>query len=609
MPKVGAYYAKGFGCEFSVWAPLSKEIQVELNGEEKNRIPLVKDEFGYWSVYVPDVMPNTRYKYVIDTEQLWPDPASFFQPNGVHAASQVIDHSQFPWTDRSWKNHGLADYIIYELHIGTFTPEGTFAAACEKLDHVCELGVSAVEIMPVAQFPGARNWGYDGAYPYAVQDSYGGPDGLKAFVDCAHTKGLAVILDVVYNHLGPEGNYLWAYAPYFTDKYKTPWGNAVNFDDAYSYGVREYFIGNALYWLEHFHIDALRLDAIHGIYDMGAKHFLTELHERVKDFNQAQKTNRFLIAESDLNDIRVIASPDDGGYGMDAQWSDDFHHSLHVLFTGEKNGYYEDFTQAEDVLRAITHGFVYDWKYSRHRKRFHGSSALDMPAGKCIVAIQNHDQIGNRMLGERLSALVSFDSLKCAAALMLLMPYVPLLFMGEEVALDSPFLYFVSHSDKDLISAVRAGRKAEFRAFGWDQEPPDPQDERTFLRSKFTWQTLVGKRQRCMFDFYKKLIQIRKKYPLLRDGDKKTLHAFYDETNNTFAITRSNKTGLFHIFLNPNTAFQSIGLSAPVSKYQCILNTADQKWCCEPKAMPEECKAENAIGLSPLSLILLYKEL
>lgn len=609
MREVGAFYSTDSGTRFVVWAPLCNDIRLQIEGPEPRSIALAKDEYGYWSVSLADAPAHTQYKYIVDGKQTWPDPASFFQPHGVHAASEVIDHSLFSWTDDSWKGAALADYIIYEVHIGTFTPEGTFAAACEKLDHLCDLGVTAVEIMPVAQFPGERNWGYDGAYPYAVQNSYGGPDGLKQFVDRAHAKGLAVILDVVYNHLGPEGNYLWAYAPYFTDTYKTPWGNAINFDDAYSYGVREYFIQNALYWCRYFHIDALRLDAIHGIYDIGAKHFLKELHQRVERLSHETKKKHYLIAESDLNDVRVISDLAHGGYGLDAQWSDDFHHSVHALFTGEGKGYYEDFTQPEDVVQAITQGFVYDWKYSPHRKRFHGSSSAEVPADKLVIAIQNHDQVGNRMCGDRLSSLVPYDALKCAAALMLLMPYVPLIFMGEEAALDSPFLYFVSHSDPDLIQAVRDGRRAEFSSFGWDKEPPDPQDEKTFLRSKFSWEALAEEKHKRMRDLYAHVIQIRKEYPLLRDPGKKTLHAEYDKERNVFSITRRTKTELCHILLNPTERAQQCEIPFFADQYRCVLNTADAKWNYEKKDPALSLGHEKTIRLEALSLIVLYKEL
>ena len=442
-----------------------------------------KIEDGYWRASVEDLSPESLYMYRLEQERNHPDPASYYQPKGVHNPSQVIDHDSIHWEDNDWRGIHLSQMIIYELHTGTFTSEGTFDAIIPRIDDLIHLGVNAIELMPVAQFPGERNWGYDGVYTFAVQNSYGGPKGLKGLVNECHKRGIAIILDVVYNHLGPEGNYLWDFGPYFTDKYKTPWGSAINMDDAYSNGVRNFFIENALYWFNNYHIDALRLDAIHGIVDTSAKPFLYELGERVADFSDNMSRRFFLIAESNLNDPKVIMPRDLGGYGIDAQWCDDFHHSLHTLITGEASGYYIDFGRLEHLTKSFQEGFVYSGQYSHYRKRNHGNSSRERPANQFVVFSQNHDQIGNRMLGQRMSLLTSLEGLKLAAGITLLSPFIPLLFMGEEYGEEIPFLYFISHSDSDLIKAVREGRREEFKDFRWEGEPPDPQSINAFIQS------------------------------------------------------------------------------------------------------------------------------
>ncbi len=482
--RIGSFYLGNGECEFVVWAPLVENLSVKIVSPVERLLPMEKDSGGYWKAAAGDIFPGTRYLYRIEDERERPDPASNCQPLGVHGPSQVVDHGSFIWEDVEWGGAEPGGMIIYELHVGTFTPDGNFDALVRRIGELKESGINSIEIMPVAQFPGERNWGYDGVYPFAVQGSYGGPDGLKRVVNECHKEGMAVILDVVYNHLGPEGNYIWDFGPYFTDKYKTPWGWAINFDDAYSDDVRNYFIENALYWFDNFHIDALRLDAIHAIYDFSAKPFLMDLSENVDSFSSSKGRKFYLIAESDLNDARVILNRESGGYGIDAQWCDDFHHSVHTILTDERTGYYMDFGRIEDMVKSLKEGFVYSWDYSAYRKRRHGSSSRDFPADQFIVSSQNHDQAGNRMLGERLSALVTFEALKVAAGVVLFSPYIPLLFMGEEYGEDSPFLYFVSHSDADLIESVRKGRINEFNSFAKEKEFPDPQDVETFRKSR-----------------------------------------------------------------------------------------------------------------------------
>jgi len=427
-----------------------------------------------------------------------------------------VNPHEFVWTDRHWTGLPLDSHIIYELHTGTFSPAGTFEAIIPHLGYLRDtVGVTAIELMPVAQFPGARNWGYDGVYPFAPQASYGGPQGLKTLVNACHDKGLAVILDVVYNHLGPEGNYLGDFGPYFTDRYHTPWGQAINYDGPDSDEVRHFIIGNALYWITEYHMDGLRLDAIHGIYDFGARHVLQELTEAVHA--EARRLGRVVnvIAESDLNDVRVIAPPDQGGHGFDAQWNDDFHHALHTLLTSERAGYYQDFGRLDQLGTALQEGFVYSGQRSESRRRLHGNSARDRPPSQFVVCAQNHDQVGNRALGERLSSLVPVDALKVAAAAVILGPKVPLLFMGEEYAESAPFLYFTDHGDPALIEAVRSGRRAEFAAFGWSAEVPDPQDLLTFKQSYITPGAISEGQGAAILRWYQRLIALRKSLPSL----------------------------------------------------------------------------------------------
>ncbi|MCK5342902.1 MAG: malto-oligosyltrehalose trehalohydrolase, partial [Candidatus Heimdallarchaeota archaeon] len=397
--KVGAHYIGGNKCEFTVWATFVENVSVCVNSPDKRLIPLEKLDKGYWHVCADNISPGTQYYYQLNDSKKLPDPASFYQPEGVHGVSEVVDHKNFVWDDAGWDGINLSEMILYELHIGTFTPEGTFQAVISKLDDLKDIGINTIEIMPIAQFPGERNWGYDGAYPYAVQNSYGGPTGLKSLVDAAHQKGISVILDVVYNHLGPEGNYLSEFAPYFTDNYKTPWGNAINFDDRYCYGVRNYFIGNMLSWFDNYHIDGLRLDAIHSIFDRGAKHILEELADHAALISRRLGRKHYLIAESDLNDSRIIKSKDKGGYGIDAQWCDDYHHLVHTLLTQERSGYYDDFQDISQIENALGGGFVYTGQYSDFRKRNFGGSSKEIQESQLIVFSQNHDQIGNRKRG------------------------------------------------------------------------------------------------------------------------------------------------------------------------------------------------------------------
>ena len=425
-------------CQFEVWAPRADRVQVHIVAPDDRVVPLQRDAHGYHRGVGENIDGGTKYFLRLNGKKERPDPASRFQPEGVHGPSEVVN-SVFPWRDHGWSGLAFEDYILYEIHVGTFTPKGTFDAAAQKLDDLKELGITAVELMPVGQFPGSRNWGYDGVLPFAVQASYGGPAGLKRFVDACHQRGLAVVLDVIYNHLGPEGNYLADFAPYFTDRYHTPWGPAINFDGADSDEVRRYFVENALHWIAEFHFDALRLDAIHAIFDASARPFLEELGAEAHKCAQELNRKIFVIPESDRNDSRFITRRESGGFGLDAQWSDDFHHSLHTLLTGERAGYYEDFGRLGDLAMAYREGYVYSGRYSAYRRRRHGNSSRHLAARQFVVFAQNHDQIGNRLLGDRLAQQLSIDVLKLGAGAVMLSPSIPCCSWAKNTARKLPF--------------------------------------------------------------------------------------------------------------------------------------------------------------------------
>lgn len=490
-----------------VWAPKAHHVSIAFQNSDH---ALTRHEFGYWKLITHGLKPGDSYEFVLDHDKLLPDPASLAQPDGVHGASLAMNTELFQWHDQQWKNEALDSYILYEIHVGTFTPLGTFAGVIEKIPYLKELGITAIELMPVACFPGNRNWGYDGVYPFAVHSTYGGATGLQTLVDACHQAGIAVVLDVVYNHVGPEGNYLSNFGPYFTTKYSTPWGEAINYDDRGCDGVRQFIIENVLMWFRDFHIDALRLDAVHAIKDLSTKHILQEIREAVDELMEATGKTHYLIAELDLNDAKFISPLEEGGYGMDTQWIDEFHHALRVTTGQSQQGYYEDFNGIEHLAKAFRDAYVYDGQYSHHREKFFGAKLKQTAGQQFVVFSQNHDQVGNRMLGERTSDLVDFNTLKLLAAATLLSPYLPLLFMGEEYGETNPFLYFVDHSDPDLIEAVRKGRKAEFAAFHYEGELPDAQSEETFLKSKLQWNLLDVAKHETLHQFYKTLINIRK---------------------------------------------------------------------------------------------------
>ena len=504
---------------FEIWAPFAKSLSVSVNGVDHRMDG--PDQDGWWRLDLEEAGPGTDYGFLLNDESACvPDPRSEWQPNGVHKSSRLYDQAVFGWTDGRFQPRPLASGILYEMHIGTFTPEGTFDAAIQRLDHLVELGISHVELMPVSAFDGEYGWGYDGVALNAVHQPYGGPDGLKRFVNAAHDKGLAVLLDVVYNHFGPSGNYTGKFGPYVTDSHHTPWGGAVNLEDAGSHEVRRFFIDNALMWLRDYHIDGLRLDAVHAFVDRSAIHFLEQLAIEVEALEASLARQFVLIAESDLNDPRVVTPREAGGLGIDAQWSDDFHHALFtVLCPSEKQGYYADFGSLAQLAKALTETFVYDGIYSRYRNRIHGRPAGCLSQHRFLGYIQNHDQIGNRAVGDRIGHIAGLDRAKIAAALVLLSPFVPLIFQGEEWAASSPFQYFANHQDPELARAVSEGRKKEFSAFGWDPASvPDPESVATFQSSKLKWDELVAPAHGEMLAWYRELIRLRLAHPCLNDA-------------------------------------------------------------------------------------------
>jgi maltooligosyltrehalose trehalohydrolase len=512
---------------FRLWTPPAKRVEVAIS---QQRVRLHRDENGWWISDPLNVEPNADYAYVLDDGAPLPDPRSEWQPQGIDGPSRLVDHSVYAWNDKHWKAGPLSAALIYELHIGTFSPAGTFTGAIEKLDHLVELGVTHVELMPVAEFSGNRGWGYDGALLYAPHHAYGGPEGLKRLVDACHARGMAVLLDVVYNHLGPAGNYLAKFGPYFTDRYRTPWGEAVNFDGAGSDEVRRFFCDNALMWLRDYHFDGLRLDAVHAIIDTSAVHILEQLAAEVAELEAQFGRHLCLIAESDLNDPRVIQCRELGGYGIHAQWSDDFHHALHTVLTGERAGYYADFGSLSQLAAAFRRGFVYDGKYSSVRQRRHGKALTGRSGHSLLGYAQNHDQIGNRAAGERLAHLVDDARTKVAAALVLTAPFIPMLFQGEEWGASSPFLYFTDHQDPELGRAVTEGRRAEFAAFDWQPDAvPDPQQPITFERSKLKWEERAAEPHAALLQWHLRLINLRRQRPDLCDGRLDEVEAQFDE--------------------------------------------------------------------------------
>ena len=600
---VGATRRPDGNWQFLVWAPNHGSVSLHLC-QTNDVVPMESLAQGYHRAIVSDLRPGASYFYRLDHGPDVPDPASRFQPLGVHGPSQLVDTDAFHWTDQNWKGRALESSIFYELHVGVYTPEGTFDGLIPHLSELVELGITTIEIMPVAQFPGPRNWGYDGTYPFAPQNSYGGPEGLQCLINAAHCRGLAVALDVVYNHLGPEGNYLNAYGPYFTDRYRTVWGQAVNFDGQGSDEVRRFFRENAMYWFEEFHLDALRLDAVHGIFDFGAHHFLAELKVAASELSQRIGRPLHLIAESDLNDSRLLHDSSHGGYGIDAQWSDDFHHSVHTLLTRENRGYYQDFGDVTALVSTLEDGWYYHGQHSAFRQRHHGNSPRGLTPSRFVVSNQNHDQVGNRAAGERLTGLVAFEALKLAAGITLLSPFIPLLFMGEEYGETAPFQYFTSHRDPALAEAVARGRRQEFASFGWQDSVPDPQDEKTFHRSRLDHSLKSKDPRKTLFRFYQQLIRMRSKLSL----STATSHSAHELGERQLLLSYENSSwNAVAVF---NFAEFPVTLDVPVlaGNWTTLMYSASRSWDGPEPSCPTS-HAVHELKLSPFSFWVFQEQL
>ncbi|MDT7728284.1 MAG: maltooligosyltrehalose trehalohydrolase [Actinomycetota bacterium] len=561
---------------FTVWAPEQDRVRVRVDGVDHE---MTRGDGGWWRADVE----GTDYAFLLgDDEKAYPDPRSVWQPKGVHEASRRYDHSAFAWTDQSWTGRALPGSVLYELHIGTFTPGGTFDSAIEKLDHLVDLGITLVEVLPVNSFDGTDGWGYDGVLWGAVHEPYGGPDGFKRLVDACHARGLGVVLDVVYNHLGPSGAYLDKFGPYFAGQ--NDWGPGLNLDGPGSDEVRRYVIDNALSWLRDFHVDALRLDAVHALVDRRAVHVLEELAVDVEALSAAVRRPLTLIAESDLNDPKLITPREAGGYGLEAQWCDDLHHVLHVALTGEKTGYYEDFAAPGALARTLREAFFHAGTWSSFRGRTHGRpvDTRRVPGHRFLAYLQNHDQVGNRATGDRLSATVSPGLLACGAAIVFCSPYTPMVFMGEEWAASTPWQFFASFPDPELANAVRTGRRREFGRHGWGgADVPDPMDPATVERSRLDWSEVSEPAHRSMLDLYRSLITLRRTRPELIDPalDRFDVHSAPDDS--WLALHR----GSLRLICNLSSAEVTIPVDAPAT---ILLTSAAPTLSTTTLALPAE---------------------
>lgn len=562
---------KGDLAQIRVWAPNAKTVNCELS-KTYHSLPLEKQEYGYW--YTESRMPQggDYYKIIIDGIP-YPDPTSLSQPEGVHGPSAMIDLA-YPWTDQGYVPPPQRDLIIYELHVGTFSANHNFAGIIEKIPYLKDLGVNAIEIMPVGQFPGERNWGYDGVFPFAVQHSYGGARELQRLVDACHHADIAVILDVVYNHFGPEGNYLSYFGPYLTDKYHTPWGQAINYDDQLNHGIRDFVMSNVRMWFEDFHIDGLRMDAVHAIRDFSPVHILQDIRKEVNAIINSTRKERYLFVECDLNDRRFLDPLETNGFAMDAQWLDEFHHALRVTVGEERKGYYKEFEGITHLAKAYEQAYVFDGCYSSHRQKFFGTDAKGISGNKFIVFSQNHDQVGNRMLGERSAALYNDEKTRLMALAVFLSPYIPLLFMGEEWGTKKPFQYFVSHSEPELVEMVRAGRKREFADFQGEGQFPDPQDRATFERSILDWSEQHHISYQQHLAYYRDLIALRKTHPSWSNMQREDLTVDCLPTQNTLILRAGNGAARLLAIMNFSNEIQHISINER-QKWQLLWDTGD----------------------------------
>lgn len=613
--KIGLNFNESGAAEIYLWAPYAASISLIANDL---KISLIKENYGYWFLETNQIAENDAYSFeMLNSKDIIPtaseigylqraDPASLWQKDGVNGNSTAFNLNTFKWTDQQWQGIPLDEFIIYELHTGTFTGNGDFKSIENKIRYLKELGITAIELMPIAQFSGDRNWGYDGVFPFAIQNSYGGPKALCQLINACHENGLAVILDVVYNHIGPEGNYFNDFAPYFTDKYQTPWGQAINFDDANCDPVRDYFFENVLMWFRDFHVDALRLDAVHAIKDFSATHILQEIRQHVDQLSAYTGKSYQLIVELDLNDPKYINDINQGGYGMDAQWADEFHHALRVTAGQEPKGYYSEFNGIEHLAKSYEDAYVYDGQYSPHRQKKFGASASNNDGKQFVVFSQNHDQVGNRMLGERTSELLGFEMSKLLAAAVFCSPFLPLIFMGEEYGETSRFQFFTSHSDPDLIEAVRKGRKSEFAAFHHDEETPDPQSMETFLQSKLNWEKMNQFPHHRLLAYYKALISLRKNYPALSVLNRNHLKAKALATQNCLILKRWHENERILCLMNFSKQEQTLLPGENIHQYQNIFNSASAMWGGlsddEPVLLTEK------ITVLPESILIFYSK-
>jgi maltooligosyltrehalose trehalohydrolase len=592
-----------------VWAPRARAVELVLfEGDGRRAVPMEPEAHGYFRYSRPGVREGQRYVYRLDGGPERPDPASRWQPDGVHRPSAVLRPSRFSWADRNWKGVPREDLVFYEIHTGAFTPEGTFEALIPRLGTLRELGVTAAEIMPVGQFPGGRDWGYDGVHPYAPQNTYGGPHGLQRLVNACHRAGLAIFLDVVYNHLGPEGNYLGEFGPYFADAYRTVWGAAFNYDHAGSDNVRDFVLNNVRMWIEDYRFDGLRLDAVHAVHDASPRHILRDI-KAVADAAAARLGRpATVVAESDLNDVRLLLPPERGGDGLDAQWSDDFHHTVHAYLTGETTGYYADYGQVRHLRKALENTFVLDGAYSKFRDRRHGAPVGGLSGDRFVVSIQNHDQVGNRARGDRLGALLGRPAQRLAASLMLLSPHLPLLFMGEEYGEENPFQFFCSFGDADLINNVREGRRREFSKFAWQGEVPDPQAESTFVASRLSWSWPEGSFHAGLRWLYHDLLAARRAWPALRNFRHRRARLLpEEERGGVLYLVRGAPPGqVLHVFFNLTDRPQ--GLTRPGGTGDHLLFSSEgSRYAGQRPAtdttgqlLPHECLVFGPAGEEPL---------
>jgi maltooligosyltrehalose trehalohydrolase len=572
----------GDAVTFSVWAPRCRSVEVVIEG--RRPAPLAPRAAGLFEAAVGRVPEGAHYHYRLNGGPHRPDPASRWQPQGVHGPSVVVDPRRFAWTDQGFRGHAFADLVFYELHVGTFTPSGSFEAVAGHLSALADLGVTALQLMPVAEFPGPRNWGYDGVHLWAPQSTYGGPRGLRRLVDACHARGIAVFLDVVYNHLGPEGNYLAEYGPYFTERATTPWGPAVNFDGEGSAGVRRHVVENGRAWVREFHIDGFRLDAVHAIHDASPVHVLTEFADAVRAEGARAGRRVHVVAESHDNERRLVLPVAAGGLGLDAVWSDDFHHALHHRLTGETVGYYGDFAGGRHLPRALAEGFAYQGEASAHWGRPRGTPSADLGAERFVIFAQNHDQVGNRPRGERLGALVSFEAVKLAAGLMLAAPAVPLLFMGEEYGETAPFQFFTSFLDGELAERVRRGRAADLARFGWTGPIADPGAPATFAASRLNLPLALAARHRALREYYRRWLELRRTHPALGARDRTLARAEVDPTGAVLALARASAAGA-QIRLVANLGPAPVAW-APPAGWRLLLDSDDARFGGPGRAAP-----------------------